>query len=291
MTMTPDAKSELSKTIRKIRERLLIDLHDANERAYQLGLPIGKTKLNEEATIRRQRMEAWIDEQIRAETGDEKRDAMSFRRDIEKQAAYTFLNRIVILRLMEAWDLRGPAVATKGWDSKGYKDFRQLARSLVQVDTETEGFGFLLKLVFEDLATDLPGLYGSNGLADQVPIPPATMRFVIESLDEPIMDSCWTDDMTLGWIYQYWNDPEREALDDKINDGGKIEPHEIASKTQMFTERYMVDWLLQNSLGRCGWRCARSTAGLRTLSQRARLTNWKSDESIGEPNVMRAKSS
>ena len=31
--------------------------------------------------------------------------------------------------------------------------------------------------------------------------------------------------------------------------GGKVEPHEIASKTQMFTERYMVDWLLQNSVG------------------------------------------
>ena len=55
--------------------------------------------------------------------------------------------------------------------------------------------------------------------------------------------------MTLGWVYQYWNDPEREALDAKLNGGGKVEPHEIASKTQMFTERYMVDWLLQNSLG------------------------------------------
>jgi hypothetical protein len=57
------------------------------------------------------------------------------------------------------------------------------------------------------------------------------------------------DDTTLGWVYQYWNDPEREALDAKIAGGGKIEPHEIASKTQMFTERYMVEWLLQNSLG------------------------------------------
>ena len=55
--------------------------------------------------------------------------------------------------------------------------------------------------------------------------------------------------MTLGWVYQYWNDPEREALDAKLHAGGKLEPHEIARKTQMFTERYMVEWLLQNSLG------------------------------------------
>jgi len=44
------------------------------------------------------------------------------------------------------------------------------------------------------------------------------------------------------------------ALDEKINASGKIEPHEIASKTQMFTERYMVEWLLQNSLG-LTWLC------------------------------------
>src|SRR5262249_45849238 len=58
----------------------------------------------------------------------------------------------------------------------------------------------------------------------------------------------------LGWVYQYWNDPDREALDKKLNEGGKIEPHEIASKTQMFTERYMVEWLLHNSLG-LQWLC------------------------------------
>ena len=71
----------------------------------------------------------------------------------------------------------------------------------------------------------------------------------MEELNKEELQGCWGDDMTLGWIYQYWNDLERERLDAKINDGGKIEPHEIASKTQMFTERYMVYWMLQNSLG------------------------------------------
>src|SRR5690606_40936704 len=71
-----------------------------------------------------------------------------------------------------------------------------------------------------------------------------------ETLDDKALRSCWDDDMTLGWVYQYWNDPERDELDKKLKiPGGKLEPHEIASKTQLFTERYMVDWLLQNSLG------------------------------------------
>ena len=99
--------------------------------------------------------------------------------------------------------------------------------------------------------------------------------------------SAWTDDTTLGWVYQYWNDPDREALDAKIDGGGKIEPHEIASKTQMFTERYMVEWLLQNSLGLTWLACARSTVG-RADAERvlagleARRVEWRAKREAGE---------
>ena len=94
--------------------------------------------------------------------------------------------------------------------------------------------------------------------------------------------------MTLGWVYQYWNDPEREALDAKLNSGGKVEPHEIASKTQMFTERYMVDWLLQNSLGpmwlsMCkghGWTPACEADGTLDALE-ARRVDWRAKREAG----------
>ncbi len=249
MTMTSDAKRALSTTIRGLRARLLDDLHAAAEAIYRLSVPAGEAELAEAETVRRQRLETWIGEQVRAQAGSKKRrTADDFRGEVEKQAAYTLLNRLIILRLMEAAGLRSPKVVTGGWESPAYKTLRELAPGLIRGD-ETEGFAFLLQLVFEDLATDLPGLYGPAGVADLVPLPTATLRHVVESLDNPELETCWTDDMTLGWVYQYWNDPEREALDAKLNAGGKVEPHEIASKTQMFTERYMVDWLLQNSLG------------------------------------------
>ena len=246
MTMTSEAKGKLSKTIRALRERLLTDLSEATDREYKLS--IRTPKLDTAKTARRKRLEDWLAEQARAETGKQKRTRDDFRREAEQQAAYTLLNRLVILRVMEATGLRKPKVVTGGWNSQGYKDFRELAPALVR-DDESEGYSYLLQLIFEDLATDLPGLYGSVGVADLIPVPSATIRAVVEAFDDSELESCWTDDMTLGWVYQYWNDPQREALDKKINEGGKIEPHEIASKTQMFTERYMVDWLLQNSLG------------------------------------------
>lgn len=222
--------------------------------------------MSEAAEKRRERLEFWIDEQIRTipEADQKKAKAGELReRFLEqavKEASSTLLNRLILLRIMEAMSagkkrserLVAHDVITKGWMSPAYKEFREVAPALCE--DETEGFVTLLELVFDELSFDLPGLYGNVGLTRLFPIPPATLRSVIESLNDPALDSAWTDDTTLGWVYQYWNDPDREALDAKINAGGKIEPHEIASKTQMFTERYMVEWLLQNSLG-LQWLC------------------------------------
>ena len=59
-----------------------------------------------------------------------------------------------------------------------YQDFRDLARGIVR-DDPTEGFAFLLQLVCEELAEDLPGLFGSVGIADLIPVrpPPCAMRW------------------------------------------------------------------------------------------------------------------
>ena len=151
----------------------------------------------------------------------------------------------------------------------------------------TEGYATLLQLLFDELAVDLPGLFGDVGLTRLFPVPAATLREVIERLDDPELVSAWTDDTTLGWVYQYWNDPDREALDAKINGGGKIEPHEIASKTQMFTERYMVEWLLQNSLG-LTWLAMCKKHGWTPEADRvlpvldARRAEWRAKREAGE---------
>jgi len=288
--MTAEAKRALSSIIRSLRSRILEDLHAATESAYRLSVHERDAGLSEATRIRRRRLDGWIREQERAEEtrGRAKRPRDEIRREPEKQAAYTLLNRLIFLRLLEAAQLRSPAVVTGGWESRGYRDFRELAPELVRGD-ETEGYAYLLRYVFEDLTTELPGLFGSAGVADLIPIPAATLRYVVEAFNDRALDSCWTDDLTLGWVYQYWNDPDREALDAKLDSGGKLAPHEIASKTQMFTERYMVDWLLQNSLGpmwfamcrRHGWTPEVEADG--TLARlKERRAEWRAKRESGE---------
>ena len=261
--LTPEAKKLLAETIRGsaqdpekgLRARLLRAIHDEADRRYRLSVPIAEAGLDEAHRKRRERIAAWVDERARATKPKNDTERKSTRERLlaqaEKEAAATLLNRLVLLRHLEAQGLSRPAVLTGGWNSKGYREFREFAPTLCTNGTTdaTEGYATLLQLLFDELAVDLPGLFGDVGLTRLFPIPAATLREVVERLDDPGLASAWTDDTTLGWVYQYWNDPDREALDAKINDGGKIEPHEIASKTQMFTERYMVEWLLQNSLG------------------------------------------
>jgi hypothetical protein len=257
--LTPDAKDALRRTIRSLRERLAADLRAEAETTYQLARA-DASDLSESAAARRERLLAHVDEHVRSAPAAELKKGRAAVKErvlarFVLEAAHTLVNRLVLLRHMEALSANKPRaerlvaidVITKGWQSPAYRAWREHAHELCE--DATEGYAALLGLVFAELAHDLPGLFGDVGLTRLFPVPARTLRDLIEALNHPALESAWTDDTTLGWIYQYWNDPERERLDAKINDGQKIEPHEIASKTQMFTERYMVEWLLQNSLG------------------------------------------
>jgi Eco57I restriction-modification methylase len=289
--LTPEAKSKLSNTIRSLRERLITDLHNAVDSVYRLSVSLTKAGLAEEQYIKRQRLEQWLDEQSRSETKGKKGKNESVRErhlhTAEKLAAATLLNRLVVIKQMEAHGLIKPAVVTGGWQSPGYREFRDFAPELLK--DETEGYGTILQLLYDELAQDLPGLFGNVGVTALFPIPASTLRAVIEALNDPALKDVWLDDTTLGWVYQYWNDPEREALDAKLNGGGKVEPHEIASKTQMFTERYMVEWLLHNSLGQMwlamckkhGWVAEVEADGtLQRLEERRKI--WREKRERGE---------
>ncbi len=296
-TLTPEAKDALRRTIRGLREKLATDLRAEAESTYRLTRS-DASGLSESARERRARLLDLIDERARgsSDAANARGRAAARERVLSSfvlEAAHTLVNRLALLRHMEALSagrsrtqrLVPIDIVTKGWKSPAYRAWREHAPGLCE--DATEGYAALLGIVFDELARDLPGLYGDVGLTALFPVPAATLREVIEALNDPALDPAWTDDTTLGWVYQYWNDPDREALDDKISGGGKIEPHEIASKTQMFTERYMVEWLLQNSLGltwlamcqKHGWRPDAEDV-LAELDRRR--AEWRSKREAGE---------
>ena len=60
---------------------------------------------------------------------------------------------------------------------------------------------------------------------------------------------------SLGWTYQFWQAQRKEEVNAS---GNKIGADELPSVTQLFTEDYMVDFLLHNTLG--AWHAGKSFA-------------------------------
>jgi hypothetical protein len=300
--LTPEAKEALRRHVRGLHATLRDQLEKAARSEYRLDVDIDKAELPEARRRRRERLQAWLDEQARSVPlakgkrpsgkGPQSARQRRFLDVAVREAATTLLHRLVLVRVLEHHGLLAPAVLTGGWKSPAFEhEYKHYAGPLAEDDTE--GYRDLLEVVFAELALELPGLFGQVGVSALIPIPAASLRAVVDVLNDPALASAWGDDTTLGWVYQYWNDPDREALDAKIADGDKIEPHEIASKTQMFTERYMVEWLLHNSLGltwlamckKNGWQ-ADAEEVLPALE--ARRAAWRAKREAGEVAPRRA---
>ena len=82
-------------------------------------------------------------------------------------------------------------------------------------------------------------------------LPPET-RQALERLIDELPRAVFTVDDSLGWVYQFWQSRKK----DEINRSEvKIGADELPAVTQLFTEPYMVRFLLDNTLG--AWWAAR----------------------------------
>ncbi|HHV57183.1 MAG TPA: SAM-dependent DNA methyltransferase [Firmicutes bacterium] len=71
-------------------------------------------------------------------------------------------------------------------------------------------------------------------------------RLRLEGLVESLPPAVFTSDDGLGWTYQFWQAKRKKAVQTANR---PVLPGEIPPVTQLFTEHYMVQFLLQNSLG------------------------------------------
>jgi hypothetical protein len=75
------------------------------------------------------------------------------------------------------------------------------------------------------------------------------LREVVDRLNELPEDAYRADEL-LGWVYQYFQTEEKaRVFEETRTKKKKIAGPDIIPVTQLYTERYMVDFLLQNSIG------------------------------------------
>lgn len=211
--------------------------------------------LSAEDRAARQVIDAYI--AYRAEAGVERADAVA---EFVREAAYNWANRLLALRCMEARGIIDEVVLQKAV----YGGRSMVHNRLAKKDPQScagpdEGLFAVLLMEFQARAEELPELFAPNSPAIALrPSLPALKR-VIGLLSgtlrangqDAASDEVFSAPDALGWAYQYWNSEEKDRVFEKVRTqkGAKIEGADIIPATQLYTEPYMVKFLVQNSLG------------------------------------------
>lgn len=97
----------------------------------------------------------------------------------------------------------------------------------------------------------LPGIFRLDDPCVQLRLAPEG-RLELEQIIGALPADVFVADDALGWVYQYWQKEQKDAVNASER---KIGGADLGPVTQLFTENYMVRFLLENSLG--AWWAAR----------------------------------
>jgi hypothetical protein len=188
-----------------------------------------------------------------------------------REQAFTTVNRLAALRMMEARGLL-MEVVSKGYQSKAFQLYQRVAGSALG---ETgDAYRVFLHSVFDVYAVDLPALFdrfAPNGRL--FPREPALLG-ALDLINADDIAPLWAEDETIGWIYQYFNSKEeRKAMRDASQ--APRNSRELAVRNQFFTPRYVVEFLVDNTLGRLWFNW---TGGQTSLRDRCQYLLVKPDE-------------
>jgi predicted RNA methylase len=181
------------------------------------------------------------------------REAADFREARErylKHAVFTFLNRLLALRVAEANGLIVETVATRPEYGNRSRRERDLADASPDIATQPDKLAQeALRLAFSEMREKMNEhllFRDDSPYAILMPRLPAyrQIREVLMNLPEEI----WHEFELLGWAYQFFNSEEREQIRQNLRRNPK--PDDIPPLNQFYTVGWIVKALVQNTLGR-----------------------------------------
>lgn len=167
------------------------------------------------------------------------------------ELTFTLFNRLAAVKVMESLHLFPPVVtkqAEHGDRSFGHKIW--LEENPEMHSEELEGLRQYFKDEFNKLGETIP-LYHKS-------YPYALLPYVIDlneiitafnavELDPQIESEIWQSDDILGWLYESYNNFKKAA---HKASKAKTEYHKVSLQSQVYTPRWVVEFLVNNSLGK-----------------------------------------
>ncbi len=268
--MNPTTISAVRNFTLKARELMLTEVEEQFEGIYGL-LPDGHFEPAEkypalnslkEAGETRSSLEGYFADQEAA--GITPKEA---RGKLAKEIAFTRLNRMVALKMMEARGLIRQTV-TKGVDSNGFKrwvvqegneaeyekyEAGDMPQNAIGEGPRQEAYRHYILWHCAILSEEIRVLFDPKNLASRIFPRSKALNQLIEMMNVSELEEAWAPggEETIGWVYQFFNENEKKEVFDRLyKKKQKIKKEDIPAATELFTPNWIVKWLVQNSLGR-----------------------------------------
>jgi hypothetical protein len=189
-----------------------------------------------------------------------------------REIAFTHLNRFCAYKMMEAREVyvggqRFREAVSRGINSNGVKFY--LAdhpddERLYDTGHQDVAYRHFLDWLGGLLSDEIGVLFNPNDPANRLYPRQKTLDEVLDLLNNgglkpeetelrEAWPKIWSQDETIGWVYQYFTPRElRDAARDPKKGGSQAprNSYELAFRNQFFTPRYVVEFLTDNTLGR-----------------------------------------
>lgn len=164
---------------------------------------------------------------------------------------FTLFNRLAALKVMESHRMF-PEVVTKraenGGRSFGHRAW--IEQNPAMASEELEGLLPYIRNAFDSLGGEIR-LYSQESTYDMLPYV-LDLNAIIAKVnavedDKDVGPEIWQSDDIMGWLYESYNLSKKKAFDDS---GAKVEFDKVSLKSQVYTPKWVVEFLVNNSLGK-----------------------------------------
>ena len=187
-------------------------------------------------------------------------------REVAEEAAYTWFNRLVAIRIMvknelipavleyESDEVRIPVIVTEarqGRMPQMDEADRQKLDALLLDDALTDEQFALLIVAYCHSNPIISKCFGKIADYTELLLPSNILKndgFIDRlNADDYISDDDYRSPELIGWLYQFYIS---ERKDEVFAKKGKFEADEIPAATQIFTPNWIVKYMVQNTVGR-----------------------------------------
>lgn len=192
--------------------------------------------------------------------------------ELIEECAYTWFNRLTALAYLEINEYveekvvfsttskLDPDIIDNYMDAEFFQNFhselQNRTHDLKDAHKTEEMYSLLIEGKCEELSNIMPFMFSKGGDYAELLFPKGLLlqNSILMKLREEILGSKDEDGVVpvelIGWLYQFYNSEKKDEVFEGLKKNKKITKENIPAATQLFTPKWIVQYMVENSLGK-----------------------------------------